>query len=169
MQTITTPIVTECPCDYTRYIKGHHTSGRTRAYRIWDGMRQRCDNPNHIHYADYGGRGITYYERWKSFDNFFADMGHPPEDLTLDRINNNEGYSSDNCEWQTMEHQANHRRSTRLITFSGLTLSIKDWSIKTGIPRETLIDRFNRGFTRHILFQEVYLNFNRDYPASAFQ
>lgn len=65
-------------------------------------MRKRCLNPKHPKYPRYGGRGITICERWlNSFDNFIADMGPRPPKLTLERVDNNQGYDPFNCIWET--------------------------------------------------------------------
>jgi len=90
-----------------------HTRGRkqTRAYRIWNGMRQRCFNPNNPAYADYGGRGITVCENWRDdFESFFADMLDPPLGLTLDRIDNDGNYEPGNCRWASYSMQNSNRR-----------------------------------------------------------
>ena len=75
-------------------------------------MKNRCLNPDAEDTEWYGERGITVCDRWLKFENFLADMGERPEDLTLDRFPNNDGnYEPGNCRWATDEQQANNRRS----------------------------------------------------------
>jgi hypothetical protein len=77
-------------------------------------MLQRCFNANNFRYSDYGGRGISACERWRNFENFYADMGDPPPGTSLDRIDVNGPYAPWNCRWATDSVQrANRRPSTK--------------------------------------------------------
>lgn len=92
-----------------------HGMSKTRIYRIWTNMNYRCRNERSSAFPNYGGRGITVCERWRdSFEAFLADMGEPPPGTTLDRIDNDSGYSPDNCRWTSVEVQSQNRRSNRL-------------------------------------------------------
>ena len=88
----------------------------TPTYHCWTAMNQRCYNPKHPYYADYGGRGITVCARWRhSFENFLDDMGLKPGGLTLDRRDNSLGYSPGNCRWATWQEQALNRRPRKML------------------------------------------------------
>jgi hypothetical protein len=108
-----------CGClalEHTRSIQREPTHGHTRGglkhplYAAWAAMRQRCQNPAHHGYANYGGRGITVCERWRDFGAFLADMGERPEGLTLDRIDNDGNYEPGNCRWATALEQRHNQR-----------------------------------------------------------
>lgn len=89
---------------------GHFTHGRmSPTYTSWSAMKTRCDNPNHVFYHRYGGRGITYCERWARFEAFLADMGERPHGLSIDRINNDGNYEPGNCRWATQQQQVQNR------------------------------------------------------------
>lgn len=83
-------------------------------YRTWVKLRERCDRKADRYYHRYGGRGIRYCSRWKSFANFVADMGIRPEGMTLDRIDHDGDYTPENCRWATMTEQQRNRCSNKL-------------------------------------------------------
>jgi hypothetical protein len=90
-------------------------------YRAWLHMRDRCTNPNHRQWKDYGGRGIAVCERWSNFTNFLADVGERPTPKhSLDRINNNGNYEPENVRWATKVQQNNNTRRNRRIAHGEL-------------------------------------------------
>lgn len=96
-----------------------HGMSDTRQYWIWHNMRKRCDNPSNKDYKHYGGRGITYSEKWNTFSGFWEDMGEGySERLTLDRIDVNGDYSKDNCRWVSSSYQRYNERPRKSNTSS---------------------------------------------------
>lgn len=114
-------------------------------YGVWCAMKQRCNNPNHKNFAEYGGRGVAICERWLSFQNFMDDMGNRPSPAhTIERRDNNGLYSPENCVWATRSEQNENTRQTKLITFDGVTLSRGKWARRLGLHRKTLACRLDR-------------------------
>jgi hypothetical protein len=111
---------TSCGCQRGVSSIKHGLSG-SREYKIWRGMKERCNSPKSMYYKYYGGRGITYTEVWGTFTCFWEDMKHSYEPhLELDRINVDKGYSKENCKWSTESEQA-FRQRTRCTNSSGRT------------------------------------------------
>lgn len=107
----------------------------------WTGMMQRCYDPKHSHYKNYGARGIGVCDRWQDYRNFSTDLGSVPKDMQIDRINNDKDYSPDNCVIVSRIENCNNKRNNRLVTFDGKTQSIAQWSRETGISPSTIRGR----------------------------
>ena len=117
--------------------------GRTRLYRIWVDMKQRCDNPNYIGYKYWGGKGVTICEQWRVFANFHKwahDNGYN-DDLTIDRIRSDGNYEPNNCRWATYKEQANNLSSNRYITIDNECLSIAEWCKRYNISKASVYRR----------------------------
>lgn len=137
-----------CGCDNraaTARRNFKHGMAHTRIFKIWGGMIARCHG-THKAFKDYGGRGIKVCERWReSFENFYADMSPTYADnLTIERKNNNEGYSKDNCEWITQGRQCANRRSSVIIETKFGKMNISDTARAAGLPPNILRDRIQR-------------------------
>ncbi len=107
-----------CGCWNVRVTKARNTTHAMRytaEYTTWRGMKTRCYNPNATGYEDYGGRGITVAAEWlDSFETFYKDMGSKPDSsYSIDRIDNNKGYSKDNCRWASKATQTYNRRNSK--------------------------------------------------------
>jgi hypothetical protein len=124
-----------------------HGMKGTATYRIWNGIRFRCHNEASKDWANYGGRGISVCDRWRSsFTNFLADMGECPPGMSIDRYPDNDGnYEPGNCRWATRVEQANNRRTTHAITHNGETLSISEWARRAHISPQLLYNRVVTG------------------------
>ena len=140
-----------------RFVK--HGMTETPEYNIWCLMKRRCGNPRCRAYPRYGGRGITVCERWlHSFENFYADMGPRPSiKHSLDRIDNDLGYSPENCRWATAREQAYNTRDTTLITHNGRTLNLAEWSNETGISVKLLRSRCDQGLPPEKILHQGHL------------
>lgn len=128
---------------------GHGKDGDVSPeYRAWANMLNRCRSLTAQNSHRYGGRGITVCDRWLDFRNFLSDMGlRPSERHSLDRIDNNKGYSPDNCRWADLYTQANNTRRNVFLTFRGETLTISQWARRIGLHRKTLMYRVRAGWT----------------------
>jgi len=138
----------KCGCGNKKIIPGNNLRGgrtkscgcltlksghsKSRIYMTWNDMIQRCNNPNHLNYKDYGGRGITICNRWlepikQGFLNFLNDMGECPRGKSLDRIDNNKGYFPKNCRWATPKEQNRNMRTNINIPLNGKLVCLKDY------------------------------------------
>lgn len=117
--------------------------------KAWNDLRSRCSNPKNRNYPNYGGRGITVCERWsESFDNFFADMGTAPTPAhSLDRIDNDKGYSPENCRWASWREQARNKRGVLRVEYNGLNLPLSEWQDLTGVEAGVIRSRIQLGWS----------------------
>lgn len=141
-----------CGCksrELLRSAKTIHGGVGTPTYRIWVGMKNRCNNPKTSDYRYYGGRGIRVCKRWDtSYAAFLEDMGErPSSEHTIERIKNDCGYSPSNCKWATRAEQGSNTSQVRRITYKGVTKSLSQWSRDLGIHIMTLHQRLARGWS----------------------
>lgn len=120
-----------------------------RIHRIWGGIIQRTKNQNDPNYADYGERGITVCDEWLTFETFYlwAIQNGYAEGLTIDRIDNDKGYSPENCQWVTRKAQSYNRRSNHLLEYKGESKTIEEWAALFGMKRTTLTQRLKLGWS----------------------
>jgi hypothetical protein len=127
-----------------------HGMSRSRLYRIFRGIQQRCHNPRATKYRIYGGRGITICDEWNNdfigFKNWSINNGYT-NNLTIDRINNDGNYEPDNCQWSTRKEQSRNKSSNRQITYKNKTLCVNEWAEIKNINNRTLIDRLNHDWS----------------------
>lgn len=129
-------------------------NNRERLYVLWMGMRQRCENPNHISYKYYGEKGITVCPEWRdnylSFRRWAFETGYdetlPRGAQTIERKDPKMGYSPENCEWKTIQQQQRNKVNTRLFEYNGEKHTITEWSEITGTPHDVLHARIYLGW-----------------------
>ena len=130
---------------HVKHGMGAESSG---LYSVWKSMKSRCYNPNRNSYARYGARGISVCDSWMTFENFLADMGATYQTgLTLDRIDNDKGYSPENCRWANIQQQNSNTSKNVNLEFKGSFYTEAELSRLTGVPRTTLQARRRRGLT----------------------
>lgn len=126
-----------------------HGKHESPEWVAWSAMRQRCRDPMHHAWRHYGGRGIAVCDAWAdSFAAFLADMGaRPTAQHSLDRIDVNGNYEPGNCRWATWTEQGNNRRTNHRLTAHGETMTISEWSRRSGLSKSTIGERLKRGWT----------------------
>lgn len=119
--------------------------------RVWQGMHERCEIPTHKSYAYYGGRGIGVCAEWATFPPFekWALANGYELGLKLDRRENNEGYSPDNCRFVTHEVNCNNTRANHLVTAFGETKSLSRWERdeRCSVSAHTINRRLSAGYS----------------------
>lgn len=114
-------------------------------YSSWKKMRERCFSATCKDYPRYGGRGISICQRWNDFGLFLADMGaRPSPSHSLGRIDNNIGYTNENCSWQTATEQARNRSTSRILSLNGESKTMAEWRDILGFNVGVLLGRVSR-------------------------
>lgn len=147
-----------CGC-LQREIRTKHGGTGTRLYTIWNGMKDRCANQNAKNYNAYGGRGISVCDEWsQSFEAFqsWAMANGYRDDLTIDRIDNDGGYTPENCRWATRRAQSQNTRQNVYVMYRGELLTIAEASRRSGIAQQTICARRRKkpNATEEELFRE---------------
>lgn len=123
---------------------------KSRLYSIWPGIKARCNNPNKKCYKNYGGRGIKVCDEWekdyKAFHDWAIANGYT-DDLTIERIDVNKGYSPDNCMWITIREQSRNKRNSRWISVNGETKLIGEWEKELGLSQGAIGKRLKNGWS----------------------
>lgn len=146
-----------------------HGKINTKEYRAWRAMQDRCYNNKTKQFKDYGGRGITVCKSWiGNFDQFYKDIGpSPTKNHSLDRIDNNKGYSKDNCRWATRNEQANNTTKNTVIIINGIKKNMKEWAKIIGVSCTCLAYRIKTGRTNdELLVKKLPNNRKKIYKRS---
>lgn len=142
--------IRSCGC-----LRPKHGGKGTRTYAIWRGIIDRCTREKHRNWADYGGRGITVCERWRSFPNFLADMGEAPSWGTVDRRDNSGNYEPGNCFWAGRKAQARNTRRNIVIIYDGRSQSLSAWAEEFEANYWLLHSRYRLGWSPERMFEDL--------------
>src|SRR6185503_1392339 len=132
-----------------------HGYSHSPNYQAWRDMIQRCTNTKKPLYKNYGGRGITVCDRWlNDISAFIEDVGlRPSKEYSLERINNSGNYEPGNVRWATRKEQARNKRNNHLVTINGTSLTIAEWSERSGIKVGTMLIRIHLGWPSERLIE----------------
>jgi hypothetical protein len=125
-----------------------HGQRNTSLWAVWHGIIERCTNHN---FKSYGGRGITVCQEWKRFENFFdwnislGENGYK-KGLSIDRIDNNQGYFPSNCRWTTAIVQGRNKRNNKMITLKGISKPVSEWAEIYQVDRYLIYTRLKNGW-----------------------
>lgn len=141
-----------CGCyNFSGMPRVRHGMTNTRLHRVWNAMKQRCGNPNNSAYKNYGARGINVCDEWNGlhgFDSFaeWALKNGYAEELEIDRIDNNKGYSPDNCRFVSHRENMNNTRANRYVEIDGVRMSLAEAAEKYGLKPDTVRSRIAKGW-----------------------
>lgn len=155
----------ECSKEFKAVQKKSHSYSQERLHNVWRGMKERCNNPKNVSYKNYGARGIKVCPEWENdYENFKKwsfDNGYK-EGLQIDRIDNNKGYSPENCRWVTRTDNLRNKGNNVLITKDGITKTATEWGEELGIHPRTIIGRVRSGYdVEDVLSTEKFIKRGR--------
>lgn len=116
-------------------------------------MKYRCYNKSYQGYKHYGGKGIGVSDSWLSYENFKRDMfqsflkhllKHGQKNTTLDRIENSQDYSKENCKWSTLNEQMRNRSMAIVLVYNGVSMTVVEWAAAIGVKPSTLYSRLDK-------------------------
>ena len=147
MSNVTQGKSVSCGCHRSE-LNSRHNMCNKRLYHIWENMIQRCTNKNHGSYKGYGGRGITVCDEWRDFCAFYqwAMSAGYSDDLSIDRIDVDKGYSPDNCRWATTSQQANNKRSSHFLEWDNKRMTVTQWAEFLNVPPNRIHSRLRSGW-----------------------
>jgi len=119
---------------------GTHHMSNTRLYKVWSGMKQRCENPKNKAYHDYGAKGITVCKEWHDFEVFYkwaVEQGYKPG-LTIERQDNSKGYCPENCRLASRTEQNRNTTRTHRIKHGDRLLTAAEAGKLAGVDRCTV-------------------------------
>ncbi|EIA1382395.1 hypothetical protein K6760_001814 [Escherichia coli] len=140
--------VVSCGCYHKKKITKLHNGKPITAYSgysSWTSMLDRCRNPACNDFPHYGGRGITVCDEWSNPVNFAHDMGEKPKWFSIERIDNNKGYSPDNCRWANATEQGRNKRNNHKVVVSGESVTMSAAWQTNGMKESTFYNRLNAG------------------------
>jgi hypothetical protein len=156
----------------TRHTGGKLTAGglskKEPFYEKFNKVRCRITDPKNKDYRNYGGRGLKF--EWNNYLDFKKDMyesylehcnKYGKSNTTLERIDNSNGYSKENCKWATFQEQAKNKRTNRYITHNGRTMIIADWAKELGVSRQALLYRLNLGISSEKMLNTPFKHSNK--------
>lgn len=139
------------PCANLKH--GHaRRSGLSRTYRSWRNMIQRCENQTVPEFQRYGSKGIAVCAQWHSFESFLADMGECPPGLTIERVENDDGYHPGNCCWAPYKVQNRNQSSNLVLTVHGFTGCLAELCERFNVPYRRMYMRLRRGWSAEDAF-----------------
>lgn len=125
-----------------------YMNSKSRPYRIWTHLKSRCDNPNHSKYEIYGGKGISYDNKWVTFDGFWEDMKDGYSDsLTIDRIDSELNYEKSNCRWATYKQQNNNKSDNLNLSHNGKDYTVHELAQISKLSESAVYTRLQNGWS----------------------